>query len=154
MSRFIGTRNERGAALVEMAVLATLLVPLLLGMVEFGWKFGQFNDVRHATREGARFAAVSAGDNAAIRNVVCGAMDAVSAGVTQLRVQVDPDLDGDGDVGTGGEALIRVEADVTAIIGVPGISVFLPDTLASEVEFRLEQPATWTADFVAVPVSC
>ncbi|HIE21686.1 MAG TPA: pilus assembly protein, partial [Acidimicrobiia bacterium] len=41
-------RDDRGAALIEFALLMPLLIILILGIVEFGWKFGQFNDVRHA----------------------------------------------------------------------------------------------------------
>ncbi|MDX1747957.1 MAG: TadE/TadG family type IV pilus assembly protein, partial [Halobacteriales archaeon] len=88
--------RERGAALVEFAVLAPLLILLVLGIVEFGWKFGQFNDVRHGAREGGRYAAVD-GDgtgNAAIHTRVCQAMDGLSAGITQLRVELDVDPDG------------------------------------------------------------
>ena len=36
------TDPERGANLVEFAVLAPLLILLVIGIVEFGWLFGQF----------------------------------------------------------------------------------------------------------------
>ena len=44
-------RGERGASLVEFAILAPLLIVLVLGIVEFGWLFSQNNDVRHGPRE-------------------------------------------------------------------------------------------------------
>ena len=51
--------EERGATLVEFALIMPLLLILVLGVVEFGYLFAQFNEVRHAAREGARYAAVS-----------------------------------------------------------------------------------------------
>lgn len=147
--------RQSGASLVEFAILAPLLVLLLLGIIEFGWKFGQFNEVRHAVREGSRFAAVDGGDNAAIRVTVCDALDGLDAGVTAVRVQMtrtDTDLDGDFEVGE--EGLILVEVDADSLTGAPGIDIFLPSTLSSQVEFRLEQEPTWTTDAGLVNAAC
>lgn len=129
--------SERGANLVEFAILLPLLLLLVLGIVELGWKFSQFNDVRHGAREGARFAAVSAGDNGAIGQHVCDSMDAISAGMTSINVTLD---DGSGDAG--GTGTIQVQADVTSLTGAPLITIFLPTTLTSDLEFRLEQPSS------------
>lgn len=99
-------------------------------------EFGQFNDIRHAAREGARFAAVNAGDSDAIRGHVCAALDAVDAGITQVDITLS---EGSGLQGATGS--IRVVAHVDSISAAPLISVFLPAQLASEVDFRLEQDA-------------
>ncbi|MGH9198793.1 MAG: TadE/TadG family type IV pilus assembly protein, partial [Acidimicrobiia bacterium] len=40
-------RKERGANLVEFAILAPLLFALLFGIVDFAWILGQYQDVRH-----------------------------------------------------------------------------------------------------------
>ena len=137
------SHNDRGANLVEFAILMPLLVLLVLGIVEFGWKFGQYNDVRHGVREGARFAAVNAGDEAAIRDHVCNSMDALSAGITEIRVLLTDSPSGD----LGETASIRVEADVSSLTNAPIISSFLPDLLASDIDFRLEQDSTaWNTD--------
>jgi Flp pilus assembly protein TadG len=139
--RFLRTMREaeKGAALVEFAVLAPLLIILVLGIVEFGWLFGQYNDVRHGAREGARFAAVNAGDSSEVRDTVCSAMDGLDAGMTLITIELDRDGDDRGDTGT-----IAVTAEVSSLSGVPLISGFLPSELSSAIEFRLEQPATWT----------
>ncbi|MDX1449910.1 MAG: TadE/TadG family type IV pilus assembly protein [Acidimicrobiia bacterium] len=147
-------RGERGASLVEFAILAPLLVLLILGIVEFGWIFGQFNDVRHGAREGARFAAVDGGNNAAIRTRVCEAMEGLGAGITALTVQLDPDPDADTDLTIGEPASIAVEATISGLTGAPLLSSFLPSTLGSDIEFRLEQPPSWTADATPVAVTC
>ncbi len=140
-------RKDRGANLVEFAVLAPLLILLVLGIVEFGWKFSQFNDVRHGAREGARFAAVNAGDNTDIRDHVCSAMDAISAGMTAIDITVN---EGGGQIGDTGS--IRIDATVDSLTGAPIISSFLPSTLSSDIDFRLEQPSTdWSSGMVSCP---
>jgi len=54
--------RDRGAAAVETAFLVTfVLVPLVVGAVEFGFGFNEWLSVKAATREGARVGA-SAGD--------------------------------------------------------------------------------------------
>lgn len=49
---------ERGAALVEFAVVLPLLMAMVLGMLDFGVSLTNFNSVRQGTREGARRAVV------------------------------------------------------------------------------------------------
>ena len=51
--------GDAGASLVEFALIAPFLLLLLMGIIEFGFLFGQSNEVRHAAREGAHYAAVS-----------------------------------------------------------------------------------------------
>lgn len=50
---------ERGAALVEFALIVTPLLLILFGTIEFGWAFFQLNDVRHGAREGLRLSVVA-----------------------------------------------------------------------------------------------
>jgi Flp pilus assembly protein TadG len=51
-------RRENGAAAVEFAIVASVLVMLVFGVIEFGLGFWQVQNLRAATREGARVAAV------------------------------------------------------------------------------------------------
>lgn len=55
MGSFINRRRERGATLVEFAVVAPLLFLLLFGIIEFGRVVATFNAVNTAAREGARY---------------------------------------------------------------------------------------------------
>ena len=78
-------RRQRGAAAVELALVLTLLVTLVAGIVEFGRTFWYYDALSKATRNGARTLSVSlpatiatTGATAA-RNVVLDA--AASAGV-------------------------------------------------------------------------
>ena len=52
-----GRRREQGAALVEMALVAPLLLILLFGIWSVARAYNVKNTMDHAVREGARFAA-------------------------------------------------------------------------------------------------
>ena len=51
-------RNQRGAALVEFAIVALLLFTLLFGIIELGLIIKDYLTLSHAAREGARSAAL------------------------------------------------------------------------------------------------
>lgn len=72
---FTIVRRQRGVAAVEMALIAPLLVILFLGAVEAAWLLGQSLDVRQASREGGRLAAVDYGDEVTIAAEACATMD-------------------------------------------------------------------------------
>lgn len=134
-----GDGREKGAALVEMAMVAPLLLLILFGMIEFGAVFAQFNDVRHGAREGARFAAVNSGSTTAIRDLVCNSMD-FSNGIGQITVDLAR-----GSANLGSTATITVTAGVDSLSGAPIIAGMLPSDVSSSIDFRLEQKATWNA---------
>jgi len=50
-----GTREDRGAAAVEFALVLPILLLLVLGIVQFGMTFFQWLEMEHAAREGARW---------------------------------------------------------------------------------------------------
>lgn len=49
-------REDRGQALVELALVSVLLLLLLLGVVDFGRAFNNYIIITNAAREGARYA--------------------------------------------------------------------------------------------------
>ena len=51
-------RGEEGAAAVEFALIVGVLAMLIFGMLQFGLAFFQLQNLRAATREGARIGAV------------------------------------------------------------------------------------------------
>ncbi len=57
MTVFPRGNDERGAALVEFAMIAPLIFALFLGMVTGGLSLGNKNSMTNAVREGARFGA-------------------------------------------------------------------------------------------------
>lgn len=146
--------RERGAALVEFALIAPLLFTILFGVIEFGWVFSQVLDMRHGAREGARLAAVNyqpttataATQTGEIIAEICNRIE--EPGVS--RVEITFDTSGSSDVGD--YATIRVERDLQTLTGFFD-SMFSTLTPNSEVSFRLEQPASWaeTASLTACP---
>lgn len=54
--------NERGAALIEFALVLPLLILLVFGVIEFGRGYHTKTTLTHAAREGVRVAALDSGD--------------------------------------------------------------------------------------------
>ncbi|MEA2581758.1 MAG: TadE-like protein [Actinomycetota bacterium] len=65
-------RREDGAAAVEFAIIVSLLVMLVFGMMQYGLAFFQTQNLRSAVREGARVAAVR-GDANAVKAAIASA---------------------------------------------------------------------------------
>jgi Flp pilus assembly pilin Flp len=55
-------RDERGAAMVEMAVVLPVLMLIVMGIVEFGRAWNVYQVITDAAREGARRAVIRDGD--------------------------------------------------------------------------------------------
>jgi len=136
--------DERGASLIEFALVLPLLVVLLFGIVEASWAFAQQNDVRHGAREGARMAATDFGNLNTIATEVCARMDVVYPSKTPT-VTLTP-LTGTGVLGD--TARITVSSSPDSLTGV--VDALLGAlTMSSSIEFRLEQPITGTAQWWA-----
>jgi Flp pilus assembly protein TadG len=130
--------RERGANLVEFAVIAPLLIMLVMGIIDFGWILSTQQDVRHGAREAARLAAVNAGSTANMTTSVCGAMN-MSAGATVTF------NNGGGAIGsTGSIVLVGPVTTLTGFSSLPFANSIYPSSFTETVTFRLEQPATWT----------
>ena len=130
--------TDRGASLVEFAMVAPLLIMLVMGIIDFGWILSQNQDVRHGAREAARLAAVDAGSVGAMTTLACNAMP-VSNGAT---VTFDR---GTGAVGATG--VVTIDAPVTTLTGfssLPFVGALYPTTFTESLTFRLEQAANWT----------
>ena len=130
-------RGERGASLVEFAILAPLLIVLLLGIVEFGWGIAQQLDVRHKAREALRVAVVD-GTAGEITGRVCS--DDIVANGDVIRIENVAAGSDPGDT-----AGVVVEADLAQITGFFTWAWGASPTIESEVFGRVEQPTTnWT----------
>jgi Flp pilus assembly protein TadG len=57
-----GSRRESGAAAVEFALVITLLIAILGGIIDFGFLFNAQISLTHAAREGVRVEAIGTGD--------------------------------------------------------------------------------------------
>lgn len=81
--RLIRSHNRgarKGAAVVETAVVAPVLILGMLGMMEVGWAFMVRQTVTLASREGARAGSLPGATEADVEAAVTGAMG--SAGLT------------------------------------------------------------------------
>ncbi len=135
--------DERGAALVEMAIILPVFVLLMFGMIEASWAFAQSNDVRHGAREGARLAAVDFGDVTSIATEVCSRMDTTGSGVTVTLGSGNPAPD-PGDQGSIGR--ITVTTTYSSLTGVVD-QFFHGKSLSSDIDFVLEQPLAGEAQW-------
>jgi Flp pilus assembly protein TadG len=136
-------RSERGANLVEFALVAPLLILLVFGIIEFSWAFAQNLNVRHGAREGARLAAVNF---TPLVTETCNRMDIVSG--AQITI-AGTEINGTSGYGPGDEVTVTVDAPVQPITGL--FTSWLPTNLDSTVSIRVEQPSTWTNGTTACP---
>lgn len=136
-------RGDRGAALVEFAIVVPLFFLLVFGIMEFGWAFYQHLDVRHGAREGARLAAVnykttanpSAADQTTqIVTELCNRMD---AGDEEIDIQLTRTGGAVGD-----ELEVTVSKDLQQLTGFLGFALD-GVTISEDITSRIEQPATW-----------
>jgi Flp pilus assembly protein TadG len=134
-------KSDDGASLVEFAFVMPFLLILILGIVEFGFMLGQFNEVRHGAHEGARLAAVD--DDDLINNTCNGIGLSSDVDVTFV----------DGATGSIGEqASVTIAAQVSSLSGLGMIEAFLPDVLSTTADFKLEQPSdNWTDGTTSCP---
>ncbi len=98
MTRNLARRTERGAALVEFAIVSTTFLLLLFGVVEFGRLFWAHNALKDAARRGTRYAIVRKNDAAgiqAVKNMVVygdpnagGGAQPILPGLTTANVNV------------------------------------------------------------------
>lgn len=139
-----GTRNrrfvkgERGAALVEMAMILPVIILLLFGVIEMSWLFAQANDVRHGAREGARLAAVNFGDTTAIGTEICNRMDLGDGNRVIKFYDASAGID-DGARSSVGR--IQVTLTPNSLTGMFD-GLINGNTITSDIDFVLEQPIT------------
>ena len=81
-------KNERGAAMVEFAIVALLLFTLIFGIIEFGWLFFGYITFTAAVREGARMAIVGQTD---IEQIIKNHSPAVNLDSESLDISWGPE---------------------------------------------------------------
>ncbi len=141
--------GDSGAAMVEFALVAPVLVLILFGIMESGWLFSQNLGVRHGAREGSRLVAVNYNpDNEVTANAqaadivtaICQRMDVTDNDMAITMTVTDTSVANPS--GAGRFARVTVSTPVQQITGLFS-TVLDPVTLRSTVETRLERRATW-----------
>lgn len=115
--RSASKKNQKGNAILELALTGSVVFPLVFAMTSFGYSFYVYNSLQTAVRAGARFAAVQsypavtaevpAAFRDAVRNVVVygrpdpvtsgpqiGLSKAIVPGLTPANVQVNVTMNG------------------------------------------------------------
>jgi Flp pilus assembly protein TadG len=143
-------KEQRGAAVVEMALVTPFLILLLLGLVEFGWLFAQNLDIKHGAREAARMISLNedpGGGGSQAGNIisdVCDRMDlfpGTSVALSRTGATVD----------SAATATVSVAAGGNTLTGF--LDWAIPDTfvLAADVDTRLQKEATWAPGTAPCP---
>lgn len=120
-----------------MAIVSTILFAIVFGIIDFGWAFMKNIDVRHGAREVGRLAAVNFDDASVpgttqgqrIVNAACDRMDGDASTSVQL------------DVSDGTKVVVTVTQAFDTLTGF--YDTFLPSSLTSKVEMRMEQTQGW-----------
>jgi Flp pilus assembly protein TadG len=138
--------NERGATLVEFAFVLPLFILLLFAIIDFGWLFTQFLDVKQGAREGARLAIVNNCDQSSA--------SACRDDLVEKICDRTADLDDDDTTVTltpgAGTAEVTVAYPARSLTGM--MAVFVNSkTLTAKVQMQQEQPLLWSGGTFGCP---
>lgn len=141
MRRLLRKRGEKGANLVEFAILAPFLILLLFGIIEFAWVFATNLDVKHGAREGARITAVNTPDtgNVDLAAEICSRMNIVGSDTATTITWAS-----DGTPAVGEGVIVTVSTPLATLTGIMDWAFGSVPTLDSTVEMRIEQPPDWS----------
>ena len=141
MRRLLRKRGEKGANLVEFAILAPFLILLLFGIIEFAWVFATNLDVKHGAREGARITAVNTPDsgNVDLAAEICSRMNIVGSDTATTITWAS-----DGTPAVGEGVIVTVSTPLSTLTGIMDWAFGSLPTLDSTVEIRIEQPPDWS----------
>lgn len=100
-------RSERGAALLETAIVLPLLLFVAVGIIEFGRAYQTWQVLTNAAREGARVAVLPGTTDGAVTTRV---QDYLEAGQLPAWADADVDIDRDDEIsiGTGTASASRI----------------------------------------------
>jgi Flp pilus assembly protein TadG len=125
-------RSERGANLVEMALVSTFLLLLVAGVVDIGRAFNNYIIITNSAREGARQGSrlpCNGANQALFRLAIVDAaiQEAAGSGVDLVggNIAIDPDPVGDGCPAAGSPIDVTVEFNFATILGgILGVNEF------------------------------
>jgi Flp pilus assembly protein TadG len=139
--RLLRKRGEKGANLVEFAILAPFLILLLFGIIEFAWVFATNLDVKHGAREGARITAVNTPDtgNVDLAAEICSRMNIVGSDTATTITWAS-----DGTPAVGEGVIVTVSTPLATLTGIMDWAFGGVPTLDSTVEIRIEQSPDWS----------
>ena len=82
--------DDRGLATLETTLMVVILVPLLFGVIEFGWLFQRWLAAETVAAHAARFAGELGGDDPSLRAYIGRQLQDVGIDPARVTVEVDP----------------------------------------------------------------
>ncbi|SJZ44641.1 TadE/TadG family type IV pilus assembly protein [Selenihalanaerobacter shriftii] len=127
------SRNQKGQALVELALVLPVLLLILFGIVEFGRIFHTYLVISNAAREGARKGVITNNDSDIVAAVERAANPSLDLDGLQTNITPSEAERGRGDP-------LRVEVSYKVDLFTPVITQILPDPfpLSDTVVMRIE----------------
>lgn len=122
--------KRKGQSMVEFALVLPILILLLVGIFEFGQMFNAYLQINHASREGARTAALRGTDAEVIQTVKDSSP---TLGLTDADITITPSSRTRGD-----SVKVEIVYDYQVEIGI--ISSIISDsvTLETQTTMRVE----------------
>jgi Flp pilus assembly protein TadG len=146
-----GGPDERGATLVEFAFVLPVFILFLFAIIDFGWLFAQFLDVKQGAREGARLAIVNdcagfedfpVGCSKQLVKKICARTSDLADADTTVRLEIPTDEDF--------TAQVTVEYPARSLTGM--MAVFIDNrTLKATVRMRREKTIVWSPGTYSCP---
>ena len=118
-SRTRRDRDQRGAVVVEFALIVPLLLLVVFGIFEFGYMLNRDTIISNASRDGARVASLN-GTGAEIRSAITTELAASGIVTTPSKIKIDCKLPDDSPCNATSDATYTslAEPGSTAIISV------------------------------------
>jgi Flp pilus assembly protein TadG len=145
-----GLRDERGAAMIEFALIATALFILIFGILYLGRYINYQLDETHLANEAARYAAVGqlpTGCTSTLASCIAsqanGELLGGSSDVTQASVCVFNDASGSGNIGDAVDVTVTSNYSFLPILGIATI------TDKERASMRLETSSASTAGILS-----
>jgi hypothetical protein len=153
-----GSLRERGAALIELAIVLPLLVLIVFGVVEFGVVYNDYISIRDGVRQAAREGSVgnfgpaattgapcyltgAAGASDNIKSLMCLTKAEIGLDSSKVRVKVlsgAPAFTGTGTFAKNDSLIVCAQYPVDSITGV--IGTFIDGrALQTRTAFRIEK---------------
>ena len=84
------TSDEGGLATLETTLMVVILVPLLFGVIEFGWLFQRWLAAETVAVHAARLAGELGGDAPSLREFVARELSLVNFDAARVEIDVSP----------------------------------------------------------------
>jgi len=127
---------RRGAAIVEMAIAAPVLILILLGLIQFGYVFMVQHLLQNAAREGCRNAILPASTNSSVTSGVAAMLQSQRINGATTTLMVNGGAGSISKANSGDNIVVQITLPVANVSIVP--NTYLKGTLTASCVRRLE----------------